>query len=141
MVNDNEEILQLVSEEEASNSRLVTIDMDKLISDNLDLESPDGKRIEDRKIEEAFKPDILLIHATKLKEIAQKLGKNAEELISDLKTQHKRVIVHSGRGRTKADVPRNAPFLEYSIVQRYVTQEPSKFYLVQIALNAREDAE
>jgi hypothetical protein len=47
------------------------------------------------------------------------------------------VIVHSGRGKTEGDIPERTPFLEYSTVEKYVLNEPSKFYLVQIARNVK----
>jgi hypothetical protein len=93
------------------------------------------------KIENNFTVDLVLIHVTKLKEIANAMGISSEDLIEMLrkvKNGRRYVIVHSGRGKTKEDIPPNAPFLEYSIIQRYIIQEPSKFFLVQIALSAKE---
>jgi hypothetical protein len=95
------------------------------------------------RIEDDFTVDLVLIHATKLKEIANAIGISSENLVEDLKKiqdGRRYVIVHSGRGKTKGDIPTNAPFLEYSIIQRYIIQEPSKFFLVQIALGAKEES-
>ncbi|MCD6101150.1 MAG: hypothetical protein J7K33_11290 [Candidatus Marinimicrobia bacterium] len=80
---------------------------------------------------------ILLIHATRLNEIAKDLDMANVDLIKKLKAVIPYVIVHSGRGKTKGDIPYNAPFVEYSIIQRYLLQEPSKFFLVQVALSAK----
>jgi len=80
---------------------------------------------------------ILLIHATRLNEIAEIYEKSNNQLIENLKKVIPYVIVHSGRGKTKGDIPSNAPFVEYSVIQKYLLQEPSKFFLVQIALSAK----
>lgn len=85
---------------------------------------------------------VLFIHATRLNEIYDKLKgrlKNKEEIINKIKINGKipYVIVHSGRGKTEGDIPDNAPFVEYSTLERYVLSEPSKFYLIQIALSAK----
>jgi len=81
---------------------------------------------------------ILLIHLTRLNEIARALGISNNELVENIKKVIPYVIVHSGKGKTKGDIPTNTPFLEYSTVQRYVLQQPSKFFLVQTALSAKE---
>ncbi len=80
---------------------------------------------------------ILLIHATRLNEIAKIYNKTNNDLVKDLKRVIPYVIVHSGRGKTKGDIPSNAPFVEYSVIQKYLLQEPSKFFLVQIVLSAK----
>lgn len=92
--------------------------------------------------------NIILIHATRLNEIYDSISndyKSKEEFISKLKEKVKNknlgkffnIIVHSGRGKTEGDIPTNTPFLEYSIVQKYLIQEPSKFYLTQISLSVK----
>ena len=80
---------------------------------------------------------ILLIHVTRLNEIAKAYNMSNNELVDTIKKVIPYVIVHSGRGKTKGDIPSNAPFIEYSTIQRYLLQQPSKFFLVQIALNAK----
>jgi hypothetical protein len=80
---------------------------------------------------------ILLIHATKLNEIAKAYNMSNNGLVDKIKKAIPYVIVHSGRGKTKGDIPSNAPFIEYSTIQRYLLQQPSKFFLVQIALSAK----
>lgn len=92
------------------------------------------------------KINLLLIHATRLNEIYRHYQENyptvanKEQFLDKLKSHTKippRIIIHSGRGNTKGDIPSNVPFLEYSIINKYVIQEPSKFYLIQIAMNAK----
>lgn len=85
---------------------------------------------------------ILLIHATRLNGIFDRLRnrgivKNKEELLEKFRKRIGSVIVHSGRGKTEGDIPDSAPFLEYSTVEKYVLNEPSKFYLVQIVRNVK----
>ena len=80
---------------------------------------------------------ILLIHVTRLNEIAKAYNMSNNELVDTIKKAIPYVIVHSGRGKTKGDIPSNAPFIEYSTIQRYLLQQPSKFFLVQIALSAK----
>jgi hypothetical protein len=80
---------------------------------------------------------ILLIHATRLNEIAKAYNMSNNELVDKIKKTIPYVIVHSGRGKTKGDIPTNTPFIEYSTIQRYLLQQPSKFFLVQIALSAK----
>jgi len=85
---------------------------------------------------------ILLIHATRLNGIFDRLRnrrivKNKEELLQKFRDRIGSVIVHSGRGKTEGDIPDSAPFLEYSTVEKYVLNEPSKFYLVQIVRNVK----
>ena len=87
---------------------------------------------------------ILLIHATRLNGIFERLRdrgvvKEKEDLLQKLRARIPSVIVHSGRGKTEGDIPDSAPFLEYSTVEKYVLNEPSKFYLVQIARNVKGD--
>lgn len=85
---------------------------------------------------------ILIIHLTRFNEIFDKVKNiynKKDDFVKVLKKKVKHVIVHSGRGNTKGDMPSNTPFLEYSIVQKYILQEPSKFYLTQIALNTKGD--
>jgi len=86
--------------------------------------------------------NIILIHVTRLNEIYSESStdyKSKEEFINQFvkKWNNKFIsfIVHSGRGKTEGDIPANTPFLEYSIVQKYLIQEPSKFYLTQIAIS------
>lgn len=86
--------------------------------------------------------NIILIHVTRLNDVFNEVSnkyESKEQFINDLmkKWNNKFIsfIVHSGRGKTEGDIPTNAPFLEYSIVQKYMIQEPSKFYLTQIALS------
>ena len=86
--------------------------------------------------------NILLIHATRLNEIFDRLRasgweKSKESFIQKLQETIDCVVVHSGRGKTEGDIPESTPFLEYSTVEKYVLSEPSKFYLVQIALNVK----
>lgn len=111
-----------------NNEDLVTVDFD------------DYKKLSDY--------NIILIHATRLNEIYDSVSnyyKSKEEFISKLKEKVKNknlnkffnIIVHSGRGKTEGDIPSNTPFLEYSIVQKYLIQEPSKFYLTQISLSVK----
>jgi hypothetical protein len=80
---------------------------------------------------------ILLIHVTRLNEIAKAYNMSNNELVDTIKKAIPYVIVHSGRGKTKGDIPSNAPFIEYSTIQRYILQQPSKFFLVQIALSVK----
>jgi hypothetical protein len=80
---------------------------------------------------------ILLIHVTRLNEIAKAYNMSNNELVDAIKKSIPYVIVHSGRGKTKGDIPSNAPFIEYSTIQKYLLQQPSKFFLVQIALSAK----
>jgi hypothetical protein len=96
---------------------------------------------------------ILLIHATRLNGIFDRLRdkgivKNKEQLMARFREFDRTekdgefdrtVIVHSGRGKTEGDIPESAPFLEYSTVEKYVLNEPSKFYLVQIVRNVKGD--
>lgn len=90
-----------------------------------------------------FQYDIVLIHATRLNEIYSVVSEQyntKEKFIENLKSKDTKFIsfiVHSGRGKTEGDIPSNTPFLEYSIVQKYLIQEPSKFYLTQIALSVQ----
>ncbi len=89
---------------------------------------------------------ILLIHATRLNEIfaalrARGVCQDKEKFLQTLREKVPCVIVHSGRGKTEGDIPKSAPFLEYSTVEKYVLNEPSKFYLVQIARNVKGDKE
>jgi hypothetical protein len=115
---------------EDGKSRLQKVDIQNLIN---------GKPYE---IEKGFTVDLILIHATKLKEIADAMGISSEDLVEGLKKVNngrRYVIVHSGRGKTIGDIPKSAPFLEYSIVQRHIVQEPSKFFIVQLALSAKEN--
>lgn len=111
-----------------NNEDLVTVDFD------------DYKKLSDY--------NIILIHATRLNEIYDSVSKKYESkemFISILKENVNKVdtnkffniIVHSGRGKTEGDIPTNTPFLEYSIVQKYLIQEPSKFYLTQISLSVK----
>lgn len=110
--------------------RMVDINLDDILNNKSSFE-----------IEKGFPIHMLLIHLTKLKDIAKQRGiAKSTDLIKELKKVIPYVIVHSGRGKTEGDVPENAPFLEYSILQRYLLQEPSKFYLVQIALSSRGGA-
>lgn len=90
-------------------------------------------------LESGFPIHLLLIHATKLNEIVEKVEiKDKETFVRQVKKKIPYVIVHSGRGKTKGDIPSNVPFLESSVVQRYLVQEPSKFFLTQIALAAAD---
>jgi hypothetical protein len=105
----------------------------------------------DNKMANGLPIHILLIHATRLNGIYDRLSKlnivsSKEDLLTRLKTtdnennkQDRTVIVHSGRGKTEGDIPESAPFLEYSTVEKYVLNEPSKFYLVQIVRNVKGD--
>lgn len=90
--------------------------------------------------------NMIFIHATRLNELFDIYTDNfsdKSEFVTYLKKSAKggnenkfvSIIVHSGRGKTEGDIPSNAPFLEYSILQKYIIQEPSKFYLVQIGLS------
>lgn len=81
---------------------------------------------------------IILIHAERLKKICDELRMKSDEFVAHIREKYKNlhILVHSGRGRTD-DIPKNAPFLEYSILERYVISEPSKYYLTQIALSAK----
>jgi thioredoxin-related protein len=103
----------------------------------------DGKK-DSFKFEDELPIHILLIHATRFNEIytkyceLQKGEFTKEKFIDDvLKKKFPHVVVHSGRGKTKGDIPGNVSFVEYSLVQKYLIQEPSKFFLTQIALNAK----
>jgi hypothetical protein len=114
---------------EDGKSRLQKVDVRSLING------------EPYRIEDNFTVNLVLIHATKLKDIAKEIGMSSEDLVEKLKgveNGRRYVIVHSGRGKTREDIPPNAPFLEYSVIQRHIIQEPSKFFLVQIALSAKE---
>lgn len=88
--------------------------------------------------------DIIFIHLTKLKDLIEKLGedkndtKYMEEIIKKWKDRGnfpRQVIVHSGRGNLREERPSNAPFLEFSTLLSHTINEPSKFYLTQIAMN------
>jgi len=90
--------------------------------------------------------NMIFIHATRLNELFDIYTDNFSDksaFVTYLKKTAKggnenkfvSIIVHSGRGKTEGDIPSNAPFLEYSILQKYIIQEPSKFYLVQIGLS------
>lgn len=115
------------------NRRFITIDFDQFTGNKTGIFSIEGIPI-----------DILLIHATRLNEIYMKYCEdNSNELTREkfieevLKKKFRHIIVHSGRGKTKGDIPRNVPFMEYSLVQKYLVGEPSKFFLTQVALNAK----
>ncbi len=114
-------------------------------------ESSDGQK--ERLVDFVFKEDggietevidglpihIIFIHATRFIEMHKnfypKLSK--EDFINKIRERIPHVIVHSGRGKTEGDIPDNAPFLEYSTLEKYVLSEPSKFYLIQIALSVK----
>jgi hypothetical protein len=119
-----------------TSERMIEVDFDEI------------KETEDNKIYEIIERDennketripihILLIHVTRLNEIAKAYNLSNNELVDAIKKSIPYVIVHSGRGKTKGDIPSNAPFIEYSTIQRYLLQQPSKFFLVQIALSAK----
>jgi hypothetical protein len=80
--------------------------------------------------------DILLIHATRLWQIKQYLGMDLDELVAKWHGVIPHIVVHSGRGKTSGDIPRKTAFVEYSTVERYVLQEPSKFYLTRVLMDA-----
>ncbi len=118
---------------EKQNTKMVEVDFSKILN------SSDKNHY---CIEDDIPIDILLIHATRLNEIYNEYKNKTknlskEEFVEEIKKKIPYVIVHSGRGKTKGDIPSNTPFLEYSIVQKYLIQEPSKFYLVQIALGTK----
>ncbi|MCD6408256.1 hypothetical protein J7L87_04310 [bacterium] len=84
--------------------------------------------------------DIFFIHQTKFNEIYNKLRmESKEELVKIWKEKIPYIIVHSGRGKPKGEKPKNTTFVGYSLLQNYVVNEPSKFYLVQMALGAKEE--
>jgi len=85
--------------------------------------------------------DIIFIHQTKLNLILKNLGIERESLIEKWRKRdnlNRWVIIHSGRGKPIGEKPENAPFLEFSTLERYIVYEPSKFYLVQIALGLKD---
>jgi hypothetical protein len=92
--------------------------------------------------------DVIFIHHTKFKIICELLGVDSHNEIERdkliLKWKKRKgnteriVLIHSGKGVPKQEKPRNAPFVEFSTLQRNVLYETSKFYLAQIALNAKE---
>jgi hypothetical protein len=119
-----------------TSERMIEVDFDEI------------KETENNKIYEIIERDknneetripihILLIHVTRLNEIAKAYNMSNNELVDTIKKAIPYVIVHSGRGKTKGDIPTNAPFIEYSTIQRYLLQQPSKFFLVQIALSTK----
>ncbi|MEO0021679.1 MAG: hypothetical protein ABIK48_05835 [candidate division WOR-3 bacterium] len=124
---DGNETIWLIDNAESDSNRMVDVEMRYFQHVN-------NSRFE---LEKDVPVHILLIHASKLKEIAAMLGKNLEETVRMFKTRIPYVIVHSGRGKTTGDIPDNAPFLDFNIVQQYLTTEPSKFFLVQVALNTK----
>ncbi|MHA1713602.1 MAG: hypothetical protein ACTSW4_06160 [Candidatus Ranarchaeia archaeon] len=90
------------------------------------------------KTPETFPFHVISIHATRSNEICERLNCSEDKLIEKMKDKVDRVVVHSGRGKTEGDIPEKVPFLEYSLLDRYLIQEPSKFYLVQTLMSAIE---
>jgi len=62
-----------------------------------------------------------------------------EELVFGMKPQVLFPYFHSGRGHPRGLLPQNASFLEYSLLQTYILNRPSKFFFVQIALSSKEE--
>lgn len=89
--------------------------------------------------------DMLFMHQTifddKIPEPAVKIQNWKEQWIFDTKRNIPYIIFHSGRGRQKDKLPKNVPFLEYSVLQQYVLQEPSKFFLSLLGMSAKETQE
>ena len=81
--------------------------------------------------------DIIFIHYSKLKKISEGLNLKEQETIELLKKKIPHIIVHTGSGKT-SNFQKDSSFLEYSTLAKYIIQEPSKYYLVQIALNLKE---
>ena len=108
---------------------------------NMEIKCPEG-------INQASNFDILFIHKTifddKLSEPILKnlFGSNHEGWKEEWSFHTKRhipyIIFHSGRGVQKETLPKNVGFLEYSILQQYVLQEPSKFFLTMLAMSVKE---
>lgn len=86
--------------------------------------------------------DIIFIHQTIFDDKISpfiKHGKDMkEQWVFNTKKTIPYVIFHSGRGKQKEKLPRNVPFLEYSVLQAYVLYEPSKFFLTLLGLSAKE---
>ena len=88
--------------------------------------------------------DMLFMHQTifddKLKDfIESKSIENwKEQRIFNTKRNIPYIIFHSGRGKQKDILPKNVSFLEYSVLQQYILQEPSKFFLSLLGMNAKE---
>ena len=84
--------------------------------------------------------DLLFIHQTIFEnKIApsRREKKSKNEWVFSCKRRIPYIVFHSGRGKQTELLPENAAFLEYSALQEHLLQEPSKFFLTQIALSAR----
>jgi len=84
--------------------------------------------------------DVLFIHQTIFENkiaSSRKQRQEKHEWVFNCKKTIPYVIFHSGRGKQLELLPENAAFLEYSVLQEHLLQEPSKFLLTQIALSAK----
>ena len=90
--------------------------------------------------------DMLFIHQTifddRIAKNIEGYGRSQElwreKWILELKKRTPYVIFHSGRGVQKEKLPGNVSFIEYSVLQQYVLQEPSKFFLTLHGLGSKE---
>ena len=87
--------------------------------------------------------DIVFIHQTKFNLIKEKVDLEKEKIIENWRKRNegkpeRLIVIHSGRGKPLGEKPRNAPFLEFSTLEKYLIYEPSKFYLTQIAYAIKE---
>jgi len=114
----------------------------------VDLElNKEGKILRIQNSDESFEiedVDIIFVHQTKFNKILEQINVEKEAVIDGWKDRNRLprwVIIHSGRGKPFGEKPENALFLEFSTLGKYLIYEPSKFYLVQIALGLKEGGE
>jgi hypothetical protein len=137
----------ILGKEESEETTIALIDGDRGGIDGLETVTwQNGESVFDN---EEF--DLLLVHQTIFDDrlapiIARKKGykdkedwvKNGgrEEWVLEMRKRVPYVVFHSGRGKIKERLAKNASFLEYSALQQHLLHEPSKFFLVLLALSA-----
>lgn len=81
--------------------------------------------------------DYCLIHMGILdKWVENNIFDDISATVEFLENSFKNVVVHSGRGRPR-NLPDRIKYLEFSTLQYYVIQNPSKFHLTQILFSLR----